>query len=139
MSGNRLFVFSPFSLDTANERLLRGSKKVPLRPKSFALLRYFLEHPSQLLTKTELMQAGWAATNVVESALKVSIWEIRRALEDEADAPKFVETMGHKGYRFIAPVIYQFCQNPSPRHEPLLLMTPILLAGQMICSNWRNG
>jgi DNA-binding response OmpR family regulator len=51
----RVISFPPFRVDAANELLWRGGEAVPLRPKSFALLRYLAERPGQLVTKDELL------------------------------------------------------------------------------------
>src|SRR5258706_3069538 len=104
MNNERQFVFAPFTFDPSSDCLLRGSTKILLRPKSSALLHYSLEHPVRLVTKVELIDALWAKTNVVDSVLKVSITEIRKALDDRIGRPEFIETVGRKGYRFIAPV-----------------------------------
>jgi DNA-binding winged helix-turn-helix (wHTH) protein len=108
MSGDRGFVFAPFRLDAASGSLFRGSEKAPLRAKSFALLRHLLEHPHRLVTKEELKAAVWPQSRVVDAALKVSVLEIRKALGDDASKPKYIETVGRNGYRFIAPVSVAF-------------------------------
>ena len=110
--GNQLF-FPPFVLDVANGCLLRDSEKVPLRPKSFAILRYLVEHAHQLVTKGELLSAVWPRTKVVEAALKVSIRDIRKALEDAASDPKYIQTEGRNGYRFIAPLSLRLAEKPG--------------------------
>jgi predicted ATPase/type II secretory pathway predicted ATPase ExeA len=69
-----------------------------------AILRYLLERPQQLVTKQELMQALWPQAKVLDATLKVSIGEIRKALGDRATKSQFVETVGRKGYRFVAPI-----------------------------------
>jgi DNA-binding winged helix-turn-helix (wHTH) protein len=96
--GNQLY-FPPFVLDVANGCLLRDSEKVPLRPKSFAILRYLVEHAHHLVTKDELLSAIWPRTTVVDAALKVSIGEIRKSLGDATGNPKYIQTEGRKGYR----------------------------------------
>ena len=103
-NSDRGLVFPPFTLDTTYERVLRGSENIPLRPKSFAVLRYLLENSHRLVTKEELMAAVWPQAKVVDAAVKVSILEIRKALGDETGKPGYIETVGRKGYRFIAPV-----------------------------------
>ncbi len=71
-------VFAPFCLDLRAGRLLRGSQPVPLRPKTFAVLRHLAEHPGALVTKDELLDAVWADTAVTENTLTQSIGELRR-------------------------------------------------------------
>jgi DNA-binding winged helix-turn-helix (wHTH) protein/tetratricopeptide (TPR) repeat protein len=96
--------FRAFRLDTANERLWRGTRKVILRPKTFAVLRYLVENAGRLVTKNELLDAVWPGTAVSDVVPIVCIRELRKALGDDADAPRFIETMSRRGYRFIAPL-----------------------------------
>ncbi len=99
-SGTQL-VFHPFRLDIANERLLRGGRPVPLTPKAFAVLRVLISRAGRLLTKNEILESVWAGTNVQDAVLKVCIREIRKALNDEARSPRYIETVHRRGYRFI--------------------------------------
>ncbi|MGE0681473.1 MAG: AAA family ATPase [Candidatus Binatia bacterium] len=96
--------FRPFRLDVANERLWRRSREVSLRPKTFAVLRYLLEHADRLVTKEELLDTVWPDTSVSDVVPLVCIRELRKALGDEVEAPRFIETVPRRGYRFIAPV-----------------------------------
>jgi DNA-binding winged helix-turn-helix (wHTH) protein/tetratricopeptide (TPR) repeat protein len=101
-AADRPVTFEGFSLDLANERLLRGGRVVALTPKAFAVLRRLVEDGGRLVTKADLLRAGWADIHVNEGVLKVSILEIRRALDDDSAAPRFIETVPRRGYRFIA-------------------------------------
>ena len=103
MDAHRLLTFEGYSLDLANERLLHEGEVVPLTPKAFAVLRRLVEDGGQLVTKKELLRAGWADTHVTDGVLRVSILEIRRTLGDDPAAPRFIETVSRRGYRFIAP------------------------------------
>jgi DNA-binding winged helix-turn-helix (wHTH) protein len=111
-NGTRL-VFNPFVLDTPNQSLLRGAEKIILRPKNYAVLDFLVRNPHRLITKTELMAALWPGAKVVDAALRVSIQEIRKALNDDAEHPKFIETVGKSGYRFIAPIALQIETLPA--------------------------
>ena len=106
------FRFNGFVLDTLNRCLLRGTKKIFLRPKTYVVLSHLVQHPHRLVTKDEIMTAAWPQANVVPAALRVSIQEIRRVLGDDAENPRFIETIGKSGYRFIAPVSLEIsCAN----------------------------
>src|SRR5688572_9038396 len=94
-------VFHPFRLDSINQCLYRGHREIQLRPKTLAVLEYLLNHPGQLVTKTELLNAVWPDTYVTDAVLKVSIREIRDALGDDQRKPGFIETAHRRGYRFI--------------------------------------
>src|ERR1051325_3476891 len=104
MSDGKQVFFPPFTLDISNQLLKRGSEKIFLRPKSFAVLAHLAEHPDRLISREELMAAAWPKAKVVDAALRVSIQEIRKALGDGSNEPRFIETVGKKGYRFVAPV-----------------------------------
>jgi DNA-binding winged helix-turn-helix (wHTH) protein len=98
------FLFPPFHLDPVNERLWHNSRLLPLRPKAFAVLWYLVEHPQRLVTRAELLRAVWPGTYVSEGLLRGYIRDLRRALGDDAEGPRFIETVARRGYRFIAPV-----------------------------------
>jgi len=94
--------FAPFCLDPRSGQLLRGSESIPLRPKTWAVLHYLAERPGALVTKNELLDALWADTAVTESVLSKSIGELRTALGDSFKAPRLIETVQRRGFRFIA-------------------------------------
>ena len=104
MATDTTLVFLPFALDLASERLLRGSRPIPLRPKTFAVLRYLAEHPGRLVTPDELLAAIWPDVHVGRGLPKDSVLEIRRALGDRPRTPRFIETAHGRGYRFVARV-----------------------------------
>jgi predicted ATPase/DNA-binding winged helix-turn-helix (wHTH) protein len=102
-NGTRV-LFPPFILDPLNQTLLRGPEKIFLRPKSFHVLSYLVQHPHRLVSKDDLTAAAWQGAKVVDAALRVSIQEIRKALGDTVKRPRFIETVGRSGYWFIAPI-----------------------------------
>jgi DNA-binding winged helix-turn-helix (wHTH) protein len=96
------FVFEPFRLDAINDRLLRDGKQIRLTPKAFSVLRYLAEHSDQLITKEVLLKTLWPNIAVTDAVLTVCIGEIRKALGDKPNQPKFIETVHRRGYRFLA-------------------------------------
>src|SRR5499425_3341888 len=103
MDADRLLSFEGYSLDLANERLLHDGDVVPLTPKAFAVLRRLVEDAGQLVKKDDLMRSVWPDTHVSDGVVRVVILEIRRALDDDSEQPRFVETVPRRGYRFVAP------------------------------------
>lgn len=95
-------VFPPFRLDASNAQLWRGTEEVHLRPKTFDVLLYLVENPGQLVTKAALLDAVWPHVSVSDSMPAISVRELRAALGDNAQAPRFIETVHGRGYRFIA-------------------------------------
>ena len=97
--------FAEFTLDGASGHLYRGDVVVPLTPKAFAVLQYLVSHAGRLVGKQELLDAVWPGVFVGDAVLKVAIREIRRALGDNSQAPRFIETAHRRGYRFMEPVV----------------------------------
>ena len=96
--------FLEFRLDPVSGHLYRGDIPVPLTPKAFALLQYLAQSAGKLVSKQELLDTVWAGVFVGDAVLKSTMREVRKALGDDADAPRFIETAHRRGYRFIAPV-----------------------------------
>jgi DNA-binding winged helix-turn-helix (wHTH) protein/tetratricopeptide (TPR) repeat protein len=96
--------FPPFGLDAVNQCLWRDDVRVPLMPKPFAVLQYLVDHSGRLVTHDELLSALWPDTHVQPEVLRRYVLEIRRALGDDAEAPRFVQTFPKRGYQFIAPI-----------------------------------
>ncbi len=100
--------FPPFKLDTLNHCLWRSEAegndiRVPLTPKSYDLLNYFLDNADRLVTHEELLEALWTNVFVQPEVLKGHVRALRAALGDDAHNPRFVQTLRGHGYRFIAP------------------------------------
>ena len=96
--------FSEFKLDVANEKLWRGGQAITLRPKAFAVLKYLLERPGQLVSKDELLETVWPGAYVGDAVLKVCVGQLREALGDDPKSPRFIETSHRRGYRFVGEV-----------------------------------
>jgi DNA-binding winged helix-turn-helix (wHTH) protein/pimeloyl-ACP methyl ester carboxylesterase len=97
-------VFGSCTLDRAGAQLRRDGEVVSLTPRAYDVLKYLAEHAGRLVTKQELFDAIWTDVFVGDAALKVCIREIRRALDDDAQQPRYIETAHRRGYRFMAPV-----------------------------------
>jgi Tol biopolymer transport system component/DNA-binding winged helix-turn-helix (wHTH) protein len=100
----RIYEFGDFRLDVPAKTLLRMDEPIALTPKVFETLQFFVEHAGKLLEKDELMQGIWQDRFVEESNLTFNIKMLRRALQDDAQHPRFIETLPRRGYKFIAPV-----------------------------------
>ena len=105
MASEPSIVFAPFRLDLHNEQLWRDNTLVPVRPKPFAVLAYLATHPDRLVTATELREAVWPDTYVSEGLLRTYIREVRHLLDDDAEQPRFIETIPRRGYRFLPAVV----------------------------------
>src|SRR6476620_7892272 len=99
-----VLAFPPFRLCPADQRLWHENRLIAVKPKTFAILLYFVERPGQLVTREELRTRFWGDVQVSEGVIKTHIREIRRALGDRARGARFIETANRRGYRFIARV-----------------------------------
>lgn len=82
-----------------------GCDTVRLRPKNALLLRTLLDHAGKLVTRTELYEALWPRGGVEQDqGLNASVRQVRIALGDNAQRPRFIETLPRRGYRFKAEV-----------------------------------
>ena len=94
----------PVRIEAENEWAWCGDRRLELTPKSFAILRHFVDQAGRLVTKEDLLAAVWGDTVVSEAALTSCIRDLRRALADTSRTPRYIETVHRRGFRFIGPV-----------------------------------
>ena len=98
--GAGLIRFAEYTLDPV-QGLRRGGNEIRLTPKSLSLLLALTRRAGDVVLKEELFQSVWRDAVVSDSALASCIQEVRKALEDDARHPRFVETVHRRGYRFV--------------------------------------
>ncbi len=91
-------------LDSANRTFKRGQAQCTIEPKVFAVLLQLVSRPGELVTREQLLDAVWGHRYVTYSTLNRVIGLARRALADDADAPKCILTVHGAGYRYVGPV-----------------------------------
>jgi TolB-like protein/DNA-binding winged helix-turn-helix (wHTH) protein/lipoprotein NlpI len=98
--------FGLFELDVRAGELRKQGVKLKLQEQPFQILNILLERPGELVTRTELREKIWPADTFVDfdHGLYNAVKRLRETLGDTADAPRFIETVPRRGYRFIAPV-----------------------------------
>src|SRR5258708_6348713 len=104
--------FGIFEADLQTGELHKNGERVPLQGQPFQVCAILLSRPGDLVTREELRQKVWQEDTFVDfdQALKTALAKIRTALGDDAENPRFVETLPRRGYRFIGPV-----DQPSSR------------------------
>jgi DNA-binding winged helix-turn-helix (wHTH) protein/TolB-like protein/Flp pilus assembly protein TadD len=98
------YQFGPFYLDPQERLLLQAGQAIPLTPRAFDLLVLLVEREGHLIEKSELLRAVWRDSNVEEGNLPVTISALRKALNDDRDEHRYIETVSKRGYRFVANV-----------------------------------
>ena len=114
MALTRHVTFGDFRLDPTNECLWQGGQAITLRPKAYRVLQHLVDRPGQLVTKQQLMEAVWPGTFVGDAVLKVTVRQLREALNDDADRPRYIETSHRRGYRFIGPILEEAVRTVAP-------------------------
>lgn len=104
MPHNPRYEFGPFQLDPSNRVLTRGGEIISLTPKATDLLIALVSNAGQLLKKDELLKEVWPNTFIEEANLTQNIFTLRKALGDNRDDLKYIETVPRSGYRFVAAV-----------------------------------
>src|ERR1700747_2144598 len=96
-----------------------ASAKVLLREQPFRILRILVERQGQIVSRQEIRQILWPNDTFVDydRSINVAIAILRKSLADDADHPKYIETLARRGYRLIAPVEWQ--QNSTAAQDPL--------------------
>jgi len=98
--------FGAFELDLQNNELRRAGVLLKLSPQQFQVLRLLAENSGQLQTREDIQRGVWGADTFVDfdRNLNVCVAQIRATLNDDSDAPRFIQTVPKRGYKFIAPV-----------------------------------
>jgi TolB-like protein/DNA-binding winged helix-turn-helix (wHTH) protein/Tfp pilus assembly protein PilF len=98
--------FANFEFDLRTGELRRDGTSLKLQPQPARVLTLLVSQPGKVITRQELAEQVWGTETFVdfEQGLNFAIRQIRTALEDDADHPRFLETLPKRGYRFIAEV-----------------------------------
>ncbi len=114
--------FGPYSLDLQAGELRKSGSRVRLQEKPLQLLAALAEQSKQVVTREELHRRLWPEDTFVdfETGLNTAVSKLRDALSDDAQNPRYIETIPRRGYRFLAPVerIETKTQNPTQTDSP---------------------
>jgi DNA-binding winged helix-turn-helix (wHTH) protein/TolB-like protein/Flp pilus assembly protein TadD len=98
------YEFGPFQLDPPERLLLCDGHPVPITPKAFDMLVLLVERGGHLVEKEELLRNVWPDSVVEEGNLSVTVSFLRKALNDDRDLHRYIETVSKRGYRFVADI-----------------------------------
>jgi TolB-like protein/DNA-binding winged helix-turn-helix (wHTH) protein/tetratricopeptide (TPR) repeat protein len=95
--------FAVFEVDLRSGELRKSGVRIKLQDQPFRLLRILLDHPGDVVTREELQRQIWPSDTFVDfdRGLNNAVKRLREALGDEADTPRYIETLPKRGYRFI--------------------------------------
>ena len=127
---DRIFRFGPFELSEAEGELRKNGVRVKLQEQPFRVLAELVANAGRIVTREELQQKLWPADTFVDFdvGLNSVIRKLRHALNDDADSPRYIETLAKRGYRLIAPVADVVDAAPATsRDSPA--QVPVSLSG----------
>ncbi len=138
-----VYQFGPFEVNLASGELLKNGRRIKLQEQPYRLLVVLLENSGEVISREELRNRLWPQDTFVDfdGSLRVAVGKLREALDDNADDPRYIETIPKRGYRFLVPEVRRVdaaheaeeqSEDPeflkadatpvavSPRHIPLL-------------------
>src|SRR5271169_1350152 len=100
------FRVGEFEVDLRCGELWRNGDKIKLQQRPFQILAALLERPGEVVTRDEIRQNLWPTDTFVdfEHSINTAVNKLREALGDDAENPRFIETLPRYGYRLIASV-----------------------------------
>jgi len=114
--------FDVFELDTGSGELRKNGDRIKLPPQPFRVLELLVRRGGEVLTRAEIRERIWCDSFVdFEQGLNFCVRQIREALGDTADAPRYIETLPRRGYRFLLPVETPVAPEPPTVRSLIVL------------------
>jgi DNA-binding winged helix-turn-helix (wHTH) protein/TolB-like protein len=112
-----IYRFGVFEFDDETKELRRNGRATAIEPQPAKALALLLSRPGDIVTREELRDGVWGKDTHVDfdRGLAYCLSQIRAALGDSGDNPRFVQTIPKKGFKFIAPVDRAGAQGPNPK------------------------
>src|ERR1700721_2490388 len=123
--------FGPFEVDLHTHELWKFGTRLKLVGQPFEILAVLLSQPGELVTREELRTRLWPADTFVDfnHGLNAAVNKLREALSDSAGAPRYVETLPRRGYRFMATVEWVEAKRVMAE---MMAKTPDALLGETV-------
>jgi eukaryotic-like serine/threonine-protein kinase len=102
-----VYQFGPFEVNPASGELLKNGRRIKLQEQPYRLLVALLENSGEVISREELRNRLWPGDTFVDfdGSLRVAVGKLREALDDNADDPRYIETIPKRGYRFLVPEV----------------------------------
>jgi DNA-binding winged helix-turn-helix (wHTH) protein len=102
-----VYQFGPFEVNAASGELLKNGRRIRLQEQPFRLLVELLENAGHVISREELRIRLWRDDTFVDfdGSLRSAVRKLREALDDDAEDPRYIETIPKRGYRFLVPEV----------------------------------
>src|ERR1035438_7185498 len=116
--------FGLFEMDLARGNLTRQGVRLRIQEQPLRILELLLRQNGEIVSRGKLRQALWTEGTHVnfDGSLNAALKKLRSALQDDAENPRFIETVPRQGYRFLAP-IHVINQPAEPRPQELATLS----------------
>ena len=106
LAASQIYSFGPFELKSSPMTLLRDGLPVVARPQTLQMLEILVTHAGNVVSRQDIRERLWGDGRTVEfeRSINTTMRDLRRALGDTYEEPRFIETVPRQGYRFVAPV-----------------------------------
>ncbi len=142
-----IFRFGVFELHPAGRELRKAGMLIRLAPQPFQLLTLLVERPGAVVSRETIRRALWGEDTFVDfdKSVNVCVTQVRAALGDDPDSPRFVQTVPRRGYRFVAPVertpsagtVPAVVADPPPRRRNAVIALAALATVGAAATTWR--
>ena len=136
--------FGPFAFDRQNRLLWRDGAEVALPPRVLGVLEVLIDRPGQVVARQDLLDGVWKDAFVTDTSLAEAVSSLRQALGDDPQAPRYIQTVHRRGYRFLAPISEPLVAQPAvedPQASRGWLLVPgsaaLVTLGFLIGAMWR--
>src|SRR6186997_2181723 len=106
--------FGPFAFDRQSRLLWREGAEIALPPRVLGVLEVLIDRPGQVVARQDLLDGVWKDAFVTDTSLAEAVSFLRQTLGDDPQAPRYIQTVHRRGYRFIAPITVPSPQEAAP-------------------------
>ena len=126
--------FSPFSFEPRTGELRKDGHRVKLHPQGAKILSLLIKAEGETVTRDEIRKGVWSDDTFVDYELGINsgVRQIRAALGDDSEDPKYVETVPRVGYRFVAKLVAAASEEPSTSAAPTGFLPAAGLAALLV-------
>ncbi len=124
----RTFRIGEWTFDPDAAALFRAGDRKRIENRAAAVLAYLCERPGEIVSKNDLIGHVWSGRALSPNSAAVVVADLRRALGDDARAPKYIETVAKRGYRIVAEVVEQTGEPATLSSEPFAAV-PVVASG----------
>jgi serine/threonine-protein kinase len=106
--------FGPFAFDRQSRLLWRDGAEVALPPRVLGVLEVLIDRPGQVVARQDLLDGVWKDAFVTDTSLAEAVSFLRQALGDDPQAPRYIQTVHRRGYRFLPPIVEAAAERAVP-------------------------